>query len=639
MGTMWRGLLCPINATAGDNRRFMTGGGSSRPLPLALKWQREDEPGHDSSVVVGIINTITEEADGMWGEGEFFDDIDPEALPRLAEDAREAVLLVQRKAIGCSVDLGACDVVEVAAGTDVPLTPDEMDDLYMEAWDTGKSPDIEVLYTSYEIASATLVPIPAFAECRPFELTEALTASVRKSWSDFGFAPRDMEWDGSAADKRISEDAGIGGDNPDWGRFAAAHLYVDENADPETKGAYKFLILDVVDGERVIVPRAVFTTAGVLNGSMGGTNIPQTDQDEMKDVVAGLYERMATEFEDDGIVAPFACGGAKKKKMQKAASIIADNKPATYDLALFAPPVQATDGLLSITVTADGRVFGHIATHDVCHVGIPGVCMQAPVDLAEFDAFHRYPLVANDGEVFSVGRLTYGAGQLFRSCECPECRGNDDHACSKLSMGGAIAHHDKMETVAYVRAWEDKTNNGILVAGIVAPGASKQGVKALSRGRVSGDWRSIGGELRLVEVLTLHRERPGFPLPRGRMADGQLASLVAAGTVGSVGMGEPPVGDGIDYERLSTLITSKLIESGAFATAVAEPDVDQVEVGSGDADIPVVDLDLVDAGDVVVSMPDTGDDHTMIAGELIANIDTIMIGQEAARLIREIGEA
>ena len=59
MGTRWRGLLAPINKPTGDGRRMAPGAFTHRPLPLPLKWQREDNMGHDDSVVVGLMDTIT----------------------------------------------------------------------------------------------------------------------------------------------------------------------------------------------------------------------------------------------------------------------------------------------------------------------------------------------------------------------------------------------------------------------------------------------------------------------------------------------------------------------------------------------------------------------------------------------------
>lgn len=554
MGTRWRGMLAPLNTSTGDGRRFLADGISYRELPLALKWQRVDEGGHDTSVVVGSVDTIDIQNDAVWAEGEFFDDLNPLEFERLLADVHEAMLLTDKKVIGPSVDPGMVEAVYVRAGEDTPLTGDELDEMFWEEMESGEQAPIELLFTIYEISAATLVTTPAFAECRPFELLTSLTAAVRRTgWDTFGFADRDQSWSGSDAERRISDDAGIGGDSPDWERYAEAFLYQEDDADPELKGTYGFQILDVINGERLIVPRAVFAVAAVLQGSRGGTTIPDQDQQDMKEVVSDLYRRMAEEFDDDTIVAPWETSLSALVR-----SLTASIAPRTYDLAAFAPRKSEITGLTDLTVTDDRLVYGHIATHDVCHVGMPGVCMTAPVDLGEFDRFHRYQLSGSDGEPITVGRLTYGAGKFFNNCTC--CRGNDDHACSGLSMGATIAHHDQMATLAWVRAWEDTENNAIWIAGVLADGVNADQIRAMSRGRVSGDWRSHGRDLTLTEILVLARERPGFPLPRARMAGKTMLSLTAAGTIRRRGVA-PMAQVDIDYERLSTMIADKLATS------------------------------------------------------------------------------
>jgi len=602
MGTRWRGMLAPLGIPTGDGRRFLADGITYRELPLALKWQRTDEGGHDTSVVVGLVDTIDVQTDAAWGEGEFFDDLDPIEFERLLKDVREAMLLTGKKVIGPSVDPGAVEMAYVRTGDDTPLTSDELDELFWEEMETGEPTQLELLFTKYEISAATLVTTPAFAECRPFELLEpALTAAIRSSgWDQFPLGAREAEWDESEAERRIADDAGIGGDNPDWARYAEAFLYREDDADPELKGSYGFQIIDVVDGERVIMPRGVFTVAGVLEGSMGGTNIPDQDQQNMKEVVSGLYERMAEEFDDDTIVVPWETSASSSAAL--VASLTAAAATRVYDLAAFAPPETPEDGLVGLTVTDDGRVYGHIAAHDVCHLGIPGVCMTAPVDLVGFDQFHRYPVMGSDGEPIAVGRLTYGGGKFAHACSC--CRGSDDHACNALSMGGAIAHHDQMTTVAYVRAWEDAANNAIRISGVLAEGVTADQIKALARGRVSGDWRAYGTDLALTEILVLSRERPGFPLPRGRMANQRMMALTAAGTISPRRKSMAATVPDIDYERLAGLIADRLTSAGLLSNGVDnttrqddERPVDSADTGqTGEVENLVAELGVIFAG-------------------------------------------
>jgi hypothetical protein len=162
--------LAPINKPTGDGRRIAPGGFTSRPLPLPLKMQMEDANGHDASVVVGVIDTlnIDEEAGEVWGAGELFDDANPTTTPKLFENAQTARTLTERGVIGPSVDPGSAQATAVMTGMDRPPTMAEIK-RFCDQHD-GNMPPTEMLFTGYEIAGATLVPIPAFAEARPLEL-------------------------------------------------------------------------------------------------------------------------------------------------------------------------------------------------------------------------------------------------------------------------------------------------------------------------------------------------------------------------------------------------------------------------------------------------------------------------------------
>lgn len=116
-----------------------------------------------------------------------------------------------------------------------------------------------------------------------------------------GLAPRDTSWDGSAAEKRIRDYTGSS-DKPS-AEYKKYFMYYDaENAENFT--AYKLLFADVIDGEVVIVPKAVFAIAAALKGARGGVDIPATDENKIKTVVNSFYKRMAKEFEDESIVSP-----------------------------------------------------------------------------------------------------------------------------------------------------------------------------------------------------------------------------------------------------------------------------------------------------------------------------------------------
>lgn len=190
MGTRFRTMLAPINASTGDGRRFATDSITLAETPFPFEWARSREGGHDGAVVVGAVQeahvgTVKEavangwisadkvkgmdqNASAVWGIGELFDSVSREEMPRLAEDVAEAMHLMTNGTLGPSVDLDTFEGVPVKAGTDEPLTYEDFEAEYEE---TGEEPKVELLITSGRVRAATLVSIPAFAEtCRPLEL-------------------------------------------------------------------------------------------------------------------------------------------------------------------------------------------------------------------------------------------------------------------------------------------------------------------------------------------------------------------------------------------------------------------------------------------------------------------------------------
>lgn len=114
-------------------------------------------------------------------------------------------------------------------------------------------------------------------------------------------APREREWDSTAAEKRIrtfTESTDV--PSADYKKY---FMFYDAEA-PDQFGSYKMLFADVINGEAKIMPRAIFAIAGVLNGARGGVEIPDADRNKIKGTINSVYKRMADEFEDESIVSP-----------------------------------------------------------------------------------------------------------------------------------------------------------------------------------------------------------------------------------------------------------------------------------------------------------------------------------------------
>lgn len=166
-----------------------------------------------------------------------------------------------------------------------------------------------------------------------------------------------------------------------------------------------------------------------------------------------------------------------------------------------------------IVVTDQGRLYGHAAPWGACHIGFDGECVTVPRE-SEHSHYMTGETVCDDESRVAVGQITVGTG----------------HAPLHFGAQPAADHYDNTGTaVADVAVGNDK--HGIWVAGAIRPNADPLSVYELrASGRVSGDWRRIGGQLRMVGLLGVNVA--GF-LEEAKMrtlvSSGRPQSLVAAG--------------------------------------------------------------------------------------------------------------
>lgn len=172
------------------------------------------------------------------------------------------------------------------------------------------------------------------------------------------------------------------------------------------------------------------------------------------------------------------------------------------------------DRLTPLTISDSGRVFGHIAGWETCHVGLPG-CVTAPFSSTGYAYFHTGEQPTRDGVTLPVGTLVAGPR----------------HADPKLAFQAAAAHYDDPSAaVAKVMAGEDE--HGIWVAGWVLPQAAPEAVDIFRSSAVSGDWRRIGGSLELIAVCSVNS--PGFPVTRARVAFAMESQQTLIASTGAV---------------------------------------------------------------------------------------------------------
>lgn len=464
------GLIAPYGLPTGDGRRFAAGALTGRELPAPVKWQRTDSSGHSTSVVVGRIDALHFGKDGVEASGIFFTP-DPAVLPRLAEDAAEAYQLTKDGVIGPSVDLDAMEFHPLG-------DPDDF------AAEGGKRPEIEV--TKGRISAVTLVSIPAFAEARPFSLSDvdadqyatetALTAAgVRQGMELFRLAPDDFEWD-----------------LMDWllaGETDGA-LYSDEEHT-------LFPVAEVVNGTMSLVPQAVADAISVLAFSSDQVDLAEPVKDVLK---ARLEELAAT------------CGLPNPPWAQEALTASAGVR-SVLPAAAFANPKLAGPTSPQFQDMGNGvtRTFGHVATWRTCHIGFQDRCVTAPKSKSNYSYFHVGSVETDAGRI-PAGKLTLGGG----------------HADTSAGFQAAVAHYDNTAVVAAdVVVGEDK--HGLWYSGVLRPGLSQAKIDEFAASPLSGDWRRVGGALELVAALAVNT--PGFPIPQVREDNAGAFALLAAGAV------------------------------------------------------------------------------------------------------------
>lgn len=199
-------------------------------------------------------------------------------------------------------------------------------------------------------------------------------------------------------------------------------------------------------------------------------------------------------------------------------------------LAPLKPPkdwfyTEETNGPCPLTVTADGRVYGHLALWNQCHRAVGATCEMAPRSKSGYAYFHTGSLTTDEGEKVNVGRITVGA---------------NGHASVSPYLGtqGAIEHYDETGTVgAFVRAKDGIY--GIWLSGAVRSDCPAEKVRDMEANPPSGDWREENGRLELCAALSV--PVAGFPVPRYE------AALVASGV----------------EERVVALVASGYAEAGA----------------------------------------------------------------------------
>lgn len=519
---LWMGPLAPIGVPTAEPRRmrvFEPGAFSTRTLPLPLKWRKADGPGHEGAVTVGRLLGLTSGPDHqgqeyLWGWGDWLDE---EIVP----ESKVAQYMVEQGVAGASVDPGGKVVVSVnpanggeytsqyVVGGVTLVSTAAFDGMQIRSmghddWDD----DDEDMAPEYAPRSRKVLGSDGDCGCgHSATVDPSETYAINPSgWEGLALAPRDIPFDNDDALKRIAAWAGVNTEGADIAKLHRAFLWRDPRL-PETQTqSYRMPLGDVINGEFTMVFHAIYAAAALISGAHGGLpSVSEQDKNAIRNVITDIYKVMAAEFNDSSLRAPW--DRPENEGQQFAMS------DSTYPLA---PPRSwfedpELEAKTALTITASGRVFGHLAAWNECHRDVGNrACVLAPKSFKNYDPFHLGSVVTAEGDTVKVGKIVQ----------------DTRHADVRLGYTAAAIHYDDTgDEVAIVRAGEDAF--GIWVAGAVVPDATTRKVAKLRRSPISGDWRGVDGHLELTAALAVNV--PAFPV-YAMDGDDQF-SLIAAGVV------------------------------------------------------------------------------------------------------------
>lgn len=448
-----------------DNREFAAGSLSWRTLPIPLMLQRETAERHQGAVIAGKITRIMRQGNEIHGWGTF---------DMGSPDGREAQRLVAE---------------QIMRGVSIDAELMEIDKEQLVGADDGSDPVLYVL--EGRIGALTMCAFPAFpqavialdsAEIGPAtsngrgEALPPVDPSGYASNALVGFTVSTKAWDGSSSRY----------DDAQWERAAAGRRGGTGSVKSEA-----FLPHHEPDGS--------VSRAGVHNAAARFNQVqaPASAKQRARGHLLSHYRNDLKEKAPTVLTSMALVAHAEQ-----------EGPPAEW----FEDP--ELKGLTPFTVARSGRVYGHLAGFDSCHIGFKE-CMKAPRS--------------------RTGYAHFKIGQVFASgCDCDEGIPTGvivlgtGHADVFATPSAARNHYDNSgQGVCDVNIGEDEY--GIWVAGALRPGVTDAQIRALRGSALSGDWRYIGGNMELISALAVNV--PGFVVPRtsAGIESGVQVSLVAAG--------------------------------------------------------------------------------------------------------------
>lgn len=502
----WRGTLVVEGVTTGDGREFSANALQWVDKPL-IRWQKEGAHGgnHDVTVTVGRADRVWRVDNQIMGEG---------VLDLENEDGFEIYRRLKNDFAG-GISIDADDISDADVEVVWPEKPSDVDAEDDVLTLLFAKPE-KVVYHGGRIRAATLVDIPAFVEAAIAlvgEETVTTEVTFQTEVTESRAVPRHVTATSDAPWKPTKR-FGVKRTAP-----REAYAWASETA--------AVLLHHEVEGNDVGAANLTACAAAIQQLDFFTSVIPDDDQ-------RAVYEHLAGHLRDAGLVPPPFVGD---EALTAALDVVDDWKPPRL---WFENPGLTVP--IGITITDQGRVYGHAAQWGECHVGFMDTCVTPPHE-DQHPYFMTGEVLCADGSRVPVGQITVGTG----------------HAPLSYRATRAVEHYDNTGcVVADVAVGNDDV--GIWVAGAIRPHAESARVHDLrASGRVSGDWRRIGGELRLVGLLGVNVA--GFQLKtRARVASGVPQSLVAAGFMSVGNVITEKERDQQALGRVMTLIRNRIVK-------------------------------------------------------------------------------
>lgn len=275
-----------------------------------------------------------------------------------------------------------------------------------------------------------------------------------------------------------------GARDPDTGEIIASEDLSEDEWMRLFMGGLQFAVLDGVIGAATIVPFPAFADARIVMLASG--ELVRVDEEILAAGRSGLVE-VAGELHML-VTTPFSLTPPRELRACAAGPL---SPPAEW----FADPKLSAPTVL--TVTADGRVFGHVATWD-CHNGYADRCLRLYPSSNGYAYFHTGQMETAGGDLVRVGRITV-----------------KPHAPRGASMSAVSAHYDDARRVAaFVRLYDDEF--GVACAGVTRSDAKPELLRDFLANPPSIDARR--GEILGISSVPV----PGLPVvsPEARLVAG-----------------------------------------------------------------------------------------------------------------------